>query len=89
MRNKIVGGIGIVWGGALLVRWLMVDAPVAGSAAYQSGQSGAVLIGTVMLAAGLYYFFNKLPDNFQLRRRLSPPTSRKKMRPRVLFREPR
>lgn len=57
MRNKIFDGIGIVWGGALVARWLMADAPVAGSAAYQSGQSGAVMFGTVMLVAGLYYFF--------------------------------
>lgn len=59
MRNKIFGGIGIVWGGALLARWLMADAPVAGTAAYQSGQSGAVLFGAAMWVAGLYYFFKK------------------------------
>ena len=53
IRNKIFGGIGIVWGGALLVRWLIADAPVGGSTAYQSGQSGAVLFGTAMLVAGL------------------------------------
>ena len=49
MRNKVFGGIGIVWGGALLARWLMADATAAGLAAYQSGQSGAVLFGLLTL----------------------------------------
>lgn len=35
--------------GALLARWLMADAPAAGLAAYQSGQSGAVLFGLLTL----------------------------------------
>lgn len=59
MRNKIFGGIGILWGGAIVLRWLISDTSAAGSSAYQSGQSGAVLFGAIMLAAGLYYFFKK------------------------------
>ena len=58
MRNKIFGGIGIFWGGAILLRWL-ISGNTAGSGAYQSGQSAAVIFGAVMLAAGLYYFFKK------------------------------
>jgi LPXTG-motif cell wall-anchored protein len=59
MRNKIFGGIGILWGGALLVRWLMADAPASGASAYQSGQSAAVVFGILLLIVGLYYFFKK------------------------------
>ncbi|NZA26828.1 hypothetical protein H0E84_10570 [Luteimonas sp. SJ-92] len=59
MRNRIFGGIGIVWGGAILLNWLVSDPPASGSAAYQGGQSGAVVFGALMLVAGLYYFFKK------------------------------
>ena len=59
MRNKIFGGIGILWGGALVFRWLTSDTPSGGPSAYQAGQSGAVIFGALMLLAGLYYFFRK------------------------------
>ena len=59
MRNKIFGGIGILWGAALLVRWLMTDAPASDASAYQSGQSAAVVFGGLLLIVGLYYFFKK------------------------------
>lgn len=60
MRNKVFGGIGVLWGGALLVRWLMTDSPASvGSSAYQSGQSTAVVFGVLLLVVGLYYFFKK------------------------------
>ena len=59
MRNKIFGGIGILWGGALVFRWLTSGTPGGGSSAHQAGQSGAVVFGALMLLAGLYYFFRK------------------------------
>lgn len=59
MRNKIFGGIGILWGGALLFRWLTSGTSSGGSSAYQAGQSVAVIFGALMLVAGLYYFFRK------------------------------
>ena len=59
MRNKIFGGIGILWGGAIVLRWLIVGTPSNGSEAYQAGHSGAVIFGALMLVAGLYYFFRK------------------------------
>ena len=59
MRNKIFGGIGILWGGALVFRWLTAGTPSGGSSAYQAGQSGAVIFGALMLLVGLYYFFRK------------------------------
>ena len=58
MRNKIFGGIGILWGGAIVLRWLVTDT-AAGNAAYQTGQSGAVLFGLLLLGVGLYTYFKK------------------------------
>jgi len=57
MRNKIFGGIGMLWGGGILVRWFMVG--TSGSGAYQTGQNGAVILGILMFIAGAYYFFIK------------------------------
>ena len=59
MRNKIFGGIGILWGGGILFRWLTSGASNGGSSAYQNGQSVAVVFGAIMLVVGLYYFFRK------------------------------
>ncbi len=59
MRNKIFGGIGILWGGALVLRRMLSDSPATGSDAYQAGQSGAVVFGALLLVVGLYYFFKK------------------------------
>jgi len=61
VRNKIFGGIGMLWGGAILVRWLMVGSGT-GSNAYQSGQNSAVLFGALLLGIGAYYFFKKPSD---------------------------
>ncbi|MEJ2143449.1 MAG: hypothetical protein P8Y24_14080 [Gammaproteobacteria bacterium] len=58
MRNKIFGAIGILWGGAILLNWLTTDSSV-GNQVYQSGQSTAAIFGTLMLIAGIYYFFKK------------------------------
>lgn len=60
MRDKIIGAIGIVWGGGMLLRWLM-SGPPAGIGGYQGGQTAGALLGAVMLVAGLYRFF-KRPD---------------------------
>ncbi len=58
MRNKIFGGIGVLWGGAIVLRWLMSGSP-SGSNAYEAGQSGAVIFGGLLLVVGLYYVFKK------------------------------
>ena len=59
MRNKIFGAIGILWGGSMVGRWLLSGPAASDSSAYQTGQTGAVIFGAFMLAAGLYYFFRK------------------------------
>ena len=58
MRNKIFGGIGIVWGGGILAMRLFGE-PSGGSEAYQSGQTGAAIFGLIMLVLGFYYYFKK------------------------------
>ena len=58
MRNKIFGGIGVLWGGAIVLRWLTSGSP-AGSGAYEAGQSGAVIFGALLLIVGAYYLFKK------------------------------
>ena len=58
MRNKISGAIGIIWGGLILANGLSSDSAV-GNTAYESGQSMAMILGVIMFAAGLYYFFKK------------------------------
>lgn len=59
MRNKILGGIGILWGGAIVNRWLLGSSPLSGTTAYQTGQAFAVALGAAMFVAGLYCFFKK------------------------------
>jgi len=58
MRNKIFGAIGAIWGGGILVNWLLSNQSSANEA-YQSGQNGAVIFGGLMFLAGVYYFFKK------------------------------
>ena len=65
MRNKIFGGIGILWGGAIVIRWFITDTPASGggsaayNAGYAAGHFAALLFGVAMFLAGLYYFFKK------------------------------
>ena len=54
MRNRIVGGIGVVWGGAMLIYGLTQGEP-QGQGAYATGQIGGLIFGGVLLVAGLYY----------------------------------
>lgn len=45
MRNKIFGGIGIVWGGGILARGLLGA----------GGNIAGLLFGVIMLGLGIYY----------------------------------
>jgi hypothetical protein len=58
MRNKIFGGIGIVWGGLILFFWLTAPSR-GGSSANQAGHSAGAVFGGLMLVVGLYYFFKR------------------------------
>ena len=59
MRNKILGAIGIIWGGLIVGNKIIGGSHTGGSDAYQAGQTGAVIFGAIMLIAGPYYFFKK------------------------------
>jgi hypothetical protein len=54
MRNRILGGIGVAWGGAILVYMLIKGGP-QGQGAYAAGQIAGMIFGGVLLLAGLYY----------------------------------
>jgi hypothetical protein len=54
MRNRIFGGIGVVWGGAILIYALFTSGSQA-QGAYGAGQMGGVIFGVVLFGVGLYY----------------------------------
>lgn len=58
MRNKIFGGIGMVWGGLIMLSRLLAG-PAAGSEAYQAGSMAGLVFGVCLFAAGLYEFLKK------------------------------
>jgi hypothetical protein len=58
MRNKIFGFIGMLWGGAILANGIFGKTP-QGTEAYQAGQTGAFVLGGLLLVAGAFYFFKK------------------------------
>ena len=58
MRNKIFGGIGMLWGGGIIANSLF-GGTSGGSEAYQTGQNSAVIFGVLLLGVGAYYFFKK------------------------------
>ena len=53
MRNRILGIIGVLWGGGIVVSFFVRGANTDG--AYGAGQMGGVLFGVVMFLAGTYY----------------------------------
>ena len=58
MKNKILSIIGIIWGGAIVLRWLL-SGTEEGSGAYQSGQTFAAVFGVIILGISIYNFFRK------------------------------
>jgi hypothetical protein len=54
MRSRIFGGIGVVWGGAILIYALFTSGSQA-QGAYGAGQMGGVIFGVVLFGVGLYY----------------------------------
>lgn len=53
MRNRITGGVAVVWGGGILVH-AFTKAPSTNEA-YQSGVNVATIFGAVLVLVGLYY----------------------------------
>lgn len=56
-RNRILGAIGMIWGGSLLVSGLLQGA--RGDSAYAQGQGAGLAFGGLMLAAALYYLLRR------------------------------
>lgn len=54
MRNRILGGIGVVWGGAMLVSASLRAAPER-SGAYGAGQTAALVFAVLLVVVGGYY----------------------------------
>jgi hypothetical protein len=55
MRNRILGAIGVLWGGAALVRWFS-DSGSHGSGAYAAGYTaGSLIFGGLFFLVGAYY----------------------------------
>jgi hypothetical protein len=55
MRNRILGAIGVLWGGFILMGRLTADRPVDGPGAYAAGQIAGLVFAALLLAAGLFY----------------------------------
>ena len=60
MRNRIFGAIGVLWGGGLLLFQLLSGGQTQAKGAYGSGQTGGLIFGGLLLAAGMYYFIKSL-----------------------------
>ncbi|HEU4342120.1 MAG TPA: hypothetical protein VFU31_11165 [Candidatus Binatia bacterium] len=54
MRNRIFGGIGVVWGSAMLGSAFFRGGPES-SGAYAAGQTAALVFAVLLVAVGGYY----------------------------------
>jgi hypothetical protein len=54
MRIRILGAIGVLWGGAILVRSYLRGGPL-GSGAFLAGQLVALAFAALLLLVGAYY----------------------------------
>jgi hypothetical protein len=54
MRNRIFGGIGVIWGGAILVRAFLIGGP-QGTGSYAAGQMGGFVFAGLLVLVGGYY----------------------------------
>lgn len=59
MRNRILGAIGLIWGGLILISGLSGGPAPADSPAFQGGYTvgtyASLVFGAVLAVAGLYY----------------------------------
>lgn len=56
MWRKILGVIGILWGGAIIISFFLRKAPLGnGAGPYAAGAAFGFLLGAVMLVAGIHY----------------------------------
>jgi hypothetical protein len=55
MRNRILGAVGVLWGGLILLGRLGAGRPVSGTGAYAGGQAIGLVFAVLLLVVGLYY----------------------------------
>ena len=55
MRNRILGAIGVLWGGLILLGRFGGGRPVDGTGAYAGGQMIGLAFAVLLLVVGLYY----------------------------------
>ena len=53
MRNLVSGIVGVVWGGSVTVYGLVTG--LQGTGPYLGGQVAALVVGLILLVAGVYY----------------------------------
>lgn len=58
MRNRIFGGIGMVWGGAILISAFFRGSP-QGSAAYATGHTAGLVFGALLFIVGGFYLLRR------------------------------
>jgi hypothetical protein len=63
MVTRILGCIGILWGGAIVVKFLLGD---IGQGAYAAGQTAGLITGIVMLGAGIYCVTRRTKKSWQI-----------------------
>ena len=54
-RNRIMGAIAVIWGGAIVAFGFMSRGGPAGSSAYEQGYAGGLIFGGLLLAVGLFF----------------------------------
>jgi len=54
MRNAIIGGIGVLWGGGVII-YALSSSRRAGGGAYGAGQTFGGIFGFVLFVAGCFY----------------------------------
>ncbi len=79
MRNAIFGGIGVLWGLAILLYGFLGGGPSSGGA-YGAGQMVGMVFGVLLLGAGLFYLVRGIQELNQGKEE-KRPRKRKRRRP--------
>ena len=55
MRNRVLGAIGVIWGGLILLGRLASGGADDGAGAYGAGRAVGLVFAVLLLVVGLYY----------------------------------
>jgi hypothetical protein len=55
MRNRILGAVGVLWGGGLLLFQLLGGGQTQAKGGYGTGQTAGLIFGGLLLVTGMYY----------------------------------